>query len=414
MNILIGYPAAASFWLTANSKIRINNYLLSNRTLVPKPRRFDCALAKDTVRELKGRYGLSGKLTLMVPEGSARIRRKDFSTVYCPDDLRAGAFVELGRFGTVTAEGGFETASVLIASPELCFMQAGAVLDFHSLVRLGHCLCGRFVTEEKNGLSGAAGKESSEQGGSAVLSGKMGLSRAAGKESSEQGGSAVLSGMTDLSGVPGRAADFKYRGAITTVQSISDFLDKCPGQYGVKQARTAIKYVMDGAASPDEVRLGMLAALPLGRGGLAVPGASYEMIAAMNGRYDPEIFQDEISDTPAHPASDPEHGDPSAKSRYGGISDTVASLTGDPEHGDPSAKIRHGGISDTAAGLTGEMNDKYACGGRRDPSDTESSTTAELDAAEAAFRRIMKSNGQRLRPDAFEKYRPLREQVFYS
>lgn len=79
---------------------------------------------------------------------------------------------------------------------------------------------------------------------------------------------------TDLCGTYALSAQAQYgqisRKAITSVQSISDYLMHSQGISGIKKAKTAICYALDGAHSPIESRIGVVSSLPLRYGGFAM------------------------------------------------------------------------------------------------------------------------------------------------
>lgn len=78
---------------------------------------------------------------------------------------------------------------------------------------------------------------------------------------------------TDLCGTYALRAQAQYgqvsRKAIASVQSISDYLMHSQGISGIKKAKTAICYGLDGAHSPIESRIGVASSLPLRYGGFA-------------------------------------------------------------------------------------------------------------------------------------------------
>ena len=62
---------------------------------------------------------------------------------------------------------------------------------------------------------------------------------------------------------------FCERGQLTTVEALRDYVDRLPpGTRGVRRAREALAYVIDGLASPMEVFLGMEYGMPPNLGGM--------------------------------------------------------------------------------------------------------------------------------------------------
>lgn len=104
-------------------------------------------------------------------------------------------------------------SGVFVACPELCFVQLAQSLSFHELVRAGNVLCGNFHLD-----AGAAGA----------------LCR---------------------------------RDALTSKRRIEMFVRANPGIKGVKEARRALPWITEGAASPPEAFLAMVFGLPYRHGG---------------------------------------------------------------------------------------------------------------------------------------------------
>ena len=109
-------------------------------------------------------------------------------------------------------------SGVFVSCPELCFVQLAQSLPFHELVRAGNVLCGRFYLD--------AGK-----------SGELG-----------------------------------QREPLTSKRRIEAFIRANPGIKGVKEARRALPWVTEGAASPPEAFLAMVFGLPHRYGGFQLSG----------------------------------------------------------------------------------------------------------------------------------------------
>ena len=105
------------------------------------------------------------------------------------------------------------------ACPELCFAQLAQQLSFHELVRAGNVLCGRFCVR------------------------------------------------------PDGAGTLAPRNSLTSKRRIGAFLKRNLGITGAKQARQALRWVVEGAASPPEAFLAMVLGLPFRRGGFQLEGA---------------------------------------------------------------------------------------------------------------------------------------------
>ena len=61
------------------------------------------------------------------------------------------------------------------------------------------------------------------------------------------------------------------RSRLSTKRKLESYINHTKGQYGVKAARRALRYLCEGAASPSEAALTMLATLPPTLGGYALP-----------------------------------------------------------------------------------------------------------------------------------------------
>ena len=107
--------------------------------------------------------------------------------------------------------------SVFVASPELCYVQAAAKMNLPELVVFANHLCGTFFVDETK---------------------KLGLSN---------------------------------RKPLTSVSKIKKFLKAANGLAGVKLARVAINYVLDGSNSPKESQIAALTMIPFFRGGYGLP-----------------------------------------------------------------------------------------------------------------------------------------------
>ena len=104
-------------------------------------------------------------------------------------------------------------SGVFVSCPELCFVQLAQSLSFHELVRAGNVLCGRFYLDA------------------------------------------------------GKGGELGQREPLTSKRRIEAFLRANPGIKGVKEARRALPWVTEGAASPPEAFLAMVFGLPYRYGG---------------------------------------------------------------------------------------------------------------------------------------------------
>lgn len=107
-----------------------------------------------------------------------------------------------------------------VIEPELCFLLAAKTLSIPELVLLANNLCGIFCLDEKTN------------------------------------------------------SGFGKREAITSVQSIKQYLENVKNVDGIKKARTAIQYACDGSGSPMESRIAAIGRLPFHLGGYGLSGFS--------------------------------------------------------------------------------------------------------------------------------------------
>ena len=109
---------------------------------------------------------------------------------------------------------------IYVASPELCFVQLSAELEFLDLIKFGYELLGIY-------------------------------------------------GFCDR-GLNTRLLDLKE--PLTTPKRLSDYVQRCNNMKGLQVAKRALPYLMDGSASPAETRFGMSMTLPRNLGGQAIRG----------------------------------------------------------------------------------------------------------------------------------------------
>lgn len=148
---------------------------------------------------------LGQKLDILVPSSNGRHPCADVRMHLCKRSLPEGSFVAL-------------SPDVLVASPELCFLQMAESLDvLGEVVELGFELCGTY----------AFGPDGRTLAGS--------------------------------------------RPPLTSVARIAGYLDRCAGVRGVAKARSALRWVMDGSASPMETLLAMELGMPKRLGGRGFP-----------------------------------------------------------------------------------------------------------------------------------------------
>lgn len=218
MIIPIIYPSAAWFWIN-------NDFTGARRQLQPGQRQpvnlpdyYKMNLDRKVIRQLLMKYSLPAPLKLLSPNASERRNTKLFSCSARPTKLPANGFIELDHFRISGGTGEDSTCRILIASPELCFLQAATRCTFYELVKLGFDLCCMYAPDET-------------------------------------------------------AEKHHLRRAVAVNTSLlNGFLSHASGIYGAVEARKALKYVRDRSNSPMETRLAMMEILPFSYGGFAIDG----------------------------------------------------------------------------------------------------------------------------------------------
>lgn len=120
---------------------------------------------------------------------------------------------------------------IYIARPELVFLQMANALSVCELILLGYELCGTFATQD---------------------------------------------------------SIFSRTNPLTTKQRLEDFVKQRAGERGTKKAREALRYVIDGSASPREIQLAALLCTSQKHGGYGFP------LPALNGKIDLDAHQQRV------------------------------------------------------------------------------------------------------------------------
>ena len=122
MLIPIVFPSAGSIWLNFDLRGTGNRPLMQTDL----PIRYNLFPDKEAIRNLLMKYALQEPLSVLSPHADARRSNKLFSCITRAKYYPSNAFYELER---IAAES--DTACrVLLACPELCFLQAAAQLSF--------------------------------------------------------------------------------------------------------------------------------------------------------------------------------------------------------------------------------------------------------------------------------------------
>ena len=115
---------------------------------------------------------------------------------------------------------------VFVSSPEFCFLQAAAKLPLVKVIELGFELCGTYAKTEYAAVSSD-------------------------------------NALVEM--------DPYHREQLTSVRKLSAFIERIEGVAGKIHAFQALRYIVDGSASPRETALVMLLVLPYKLGGYGLP-----------------------------------------------------------------------------------------------------------------------------------------------
>lgn len=209
---LIGYKTALEYWNTVGARFLRDASMRRKAT-----RKARAALRSTESPSLDGSTVRPGgcvlPLFVLVGTQEARTRTDCILSRSWLTDLPEGAFADAGL-------------EFLISTPEFCFLQMARDLSLAQLIMLGYELCGSYAMVEGTAWDGAGAE-----------------------------GKAVM----------------RKRSPLTSVEKLRSFVAKADGAYGRKKALRAVKYILDGSASPRETALAMLLCLPYGLGGFGLP-----------------------------------------------------------------------------------------------------------------------------------------------
>jgi len=210
------YPSAASFWRNYFyiKKLESNPSVTARRRTLPDG--FVLPNNDSLIQILKNEFQIMDPISIMASEANKRIRyRPDLICSVMPKELPKDGFIELCRLSL-----GEEKCFIVVASPELCFLQAAASLPILDLIKYGYELCAIFFFDQT------------------------------------------------------RKFGFAYHDPVTDLEKMKRYIGQASGMKGVQQARKAIRYINEQAGSPMEILLSMFVSLPISLGGFAIHGFS--------------------------------------------------------------------------------------------------------------------------------------------
>lgn len=199
MIIILAYQSAMKFWLQVTTAV-------------------DMATTASTIKSIQAATGNSKDISSLALQDKG-FGRQPYHVLVEPGQRRQAT----KRVVCHQASSGFPAGSfrrvdkdILVASPELCFLQMATILPLAKLVEWGCFLCGSYAILPDEGL------------------------------------------------VHGREL-------LTSKQKLGHYLRKCQGQRGYSEAVKALARICEGSASPQETKLALLLSLPKKQGGYGFP-----------------------------------------------------------------------------------------------------------------------------------------------
>ena len=156
-----------------------------------------------------GLSGLASPLHIMIGNAEARRKRKTMRLHLFDGQTPEGSFIRIDD-------------GLFVSSPEFCFLQMASLLPLAGLIELGYELCGTYSIP-------AVGDPN----------------------------------------VPERG--FHKRQPLTNSKRLAAFLVRIPGVNGHQNALKAVRYILEGSASPMETKLSIILTLPYKLGGFGFP-----------------------------------------------------------------------------------------------------------------------------------------------
>ena len=210
MVIPIIYPSAVQFWLDSRNQAIVEKCLFAQRKQTNLPEVFSIENDSKVLSIVTEQLHIHTPISLMASSSAGRHRNTLIKSYTREEKYPPFSFIEAGTYRFHSRR---EDCTILVAGPELCFLQAAKKLTIYELVKLGFDLCAKYIYDKN--------------------------------------------------------AQYlqKNREPLTSVLKITEFLNQSDRVRGIKNARKAIKYVLDNSNSPAETMLAMTGRLPLSMGG---------------------------------------------------------------------------------------------------------------------------------------------------
>ena len=209
--LILSHRSALAYWRQAEAPA--TSELLDTQTAIEKLGEAEGAARLGEIRRMlcdTERLWLKTPMDLLSRSRNDR-RVTSLTHIHCMQTVPpAGAFAYLANNETPKAD----KPELLASTPEFCFVQLASTLEIWDLIELGYELCGNYSAAQEPGGKHVSGKP------------------------------------------------------VSTPQKLLDFALSASGMTGAKRARSAARWIVENASSPDEARICMLAHLPRSLGGM--------------------------------------------------------------------------------------------------------------------------------------------------
>lgn len=222
MAVIISHFSAYEIWIHAQrARTRISIDRDTESITIAKRTRRVSLPTKEMMKgvepeSIAASFGLSLPIHLSVRSANDRPKRNSCCFHVWDERLPRMQFVELA-------------GNIFVVSPEICFLQMSHQADKVRLIRAGYELCSTYYYQRQQ------------------------------------------ANCENVIGEAKSTPAIKRRDPITSKSRLARTINQASGAKGVKQARSALNYVLDNSASPRETALSMILTLPYYLGGYALP-----------------------------------------------------------------------------------------------------------------------------------------------
>jgi len=226
MKHFIGYQSALEYWRRCRSLPGSSANRRCKGALPKKPSKYDPQeFSGQFPQEYSGQFsGFTTPVHIVIGDRSARRGSKLVKQHLFSGETPIGCFMNIGN-------------GLMMSSPEFCFFQMTGQLPLAKLIELGYELCGVYSIPRE-----------------------------------------------DDSSIPENG--FYNRKPLTSVNKLKAFLETMPGVKGYNIAKRALRYMLDGSASPMETKLAIFLTLPfmLGGYGFKMPELNKRIVLSKTAR----------------------------------------------------------------------------------------------------------------------------------